>query len=260
VSAVLLVAATSGSALAGWSTLSLHPGGPNRSVGEGIGGPTGPTGSQQVGSILPTAGPSPFLHATIWSGSAGSAVDVHPATGGYLSSYLNATDGTQQVGWANGSPGNRAGVWAGSGASFVNLHPVNYSVNYSGSFANDVSSGRQVGGVHTNQYAYAARWQGTAASFVNSHPGSQYQQSWAMGTNGTETVGMGTYNGVAERALAWNGSTATAVSLHRIFGGTLGPRPAPRRLAMGRPSDRCRPSDRSYWRAGAAPGPSCGAP
>lgn len=76
---------------------------------------------QQVGSAQPI-GTLP-MHATIWNGTAQSAIDVDPFPGGG-GSYLLATTGSVQVGNASvpGYSFQHAGVWFGTAASFVDLH------------------------------------------------------------------------------------------------------------------------------------------
>jgi hypothetical protein len=61
----------------------------------------------------------------MWTGSAASAVDLHPA--GYTSSQARATNGVQQAGfgWVNNAaqiPRRHALVWSGSAASVVDLN------------------------------------------------------------------------------------------------------------------------------------------
>jgi hypothetical protein len=55
----------------------------------------------------------------MWSGSAASWVDLHPA--GALESVAIATSGSQQVGYAWFGAWDRASLWSGSAASWVDL-------------------------------------------------------------------------------------------------------------------------------------------
>ena len=85
----------------------------------------GAGGGQQVGHTnLFLAGPS---HALLWSGSANSLVDLHPA--GWDASYAMATDGIRQVGWRESHTGNTgqfATIWNGSAKSWSDLHNSAY--------------------------------------------------------------------------------------------------------------------------------------
>src|SRR5262249_19181211 len=77
-------------------------------------------GSQQVGyGYGATTGGSNFSHALLWTGSAASAVDLHPANllGANSSSGATDTNGSQQVGagyGANTGGNKHALVWTGT--------------------------------------------------------------------------------------------------------------------------------------------------
>src|SRR6266511_3311073 len=79
---LLVVLAFVGSPLMGYTVVILQPQGTSESQSGRIGG------DQQAGEV--------DGHATIWTGSAGSAIDLHPA--GYKNTFTYATDGHQQVG------------------------------------------------------------------------------------------------------------------------------------------------------------------
>lgn len=76
-------------------------------------------GSHQAGGAY-TPGPSGVVHASLWAGSAGSWVDMHPA-GAFDSEALDISDG-QQVGYARFAGVHHAGLWGGSAASWEDLH------------------------------------------------------------------------------------------------------------------------------------------
>ena len=80
-------------------------------------------------------------HASRWSGTPGSRIDLHPAWA--ESSIATAVWGNQQVGsaYATGST-SRATLWYGSAASSVNLHPGGTAVR---SEATAVAAGQQGG-------------------------------------------------------------------------------------------------------------------
>src|SRR5262245_7404655 len=82
----------------------------------GVSGPFFRTASQQAGSV---AG-----RAAIWSGTAGSFVDLQPAA--YLSSFAYAISGSQQAGYVYSSA-THAALWSGTAGSVLDLHPAGYS-------------------------------------------------------------------------------------------------------------------------------------
>jgi hypothetical protein len=100
-------------------------------------------------------------HATIWSGTAASGIDVNPYPG--LDSELVATDGLAQAGHAH-VPGQTfpvAGVWCGTAASFVNLNeylPPSYA-------AADATSVAHFNG-QTIVGGYALRPDGHSEAFI----------------------------------------------------------------------------------------------
>lgn len=134
----------------------LHPYGPggldeegDNSFAYGVGD------GHQVGYFSQYTRTESRYHAALWSGSAASLIDLHPAHA--LDSFALAVSGTQQVGYAYIGSYTRALLWTGSASSSVDLTP-------SGAFnsiAYGVASGYQVGVVDGR----AAIWNGTAATF-----------------------------------------------------------------------------------------------
>ncbi|MEQ1884222.1 MAG: hypothetical protein ABL967_04120 [Bryobacteraceae bacterium] len=106
-----------------------------------------------------------------WSGSAASAVNLHPA--GYDGSQAHATNGIQQGGWglkmADLSARMHALLWSGDAASVVDLQPAGYS----DSRVNALSDTMQVGDAWVGApYAvgsvrHALAWKGTAESVID---------------------------------------------------------------------------------------------
>lgn len=82
----------------------------------------GAGGSQQVGYAC-YGDPSPVsVYAVLWTGSAGSAVDLHPA--GFASSVAKRVHNGHQVGYGQYADlTQHALVWNGTAASVVDLHP-----------------------------------------------------------------------------------------------------------------------------------------
>lgn len=84
-------------------------------------------------------------HALLWSGTAASAVSLHPLSG-FRSSWASAIEGDTQVG--HGVVANfteRALLWRGSAESVVNLHAL-LPAGYTASSAGDVDTAGNVYG------------------------------------------------------------------------------------------------------------------
>jgi probable HAF family extracellular repeat protein len=167
----------------------------------------GVSNNQEVGAAY--AG-----HAVLWSGTAASAVDLHPAWATGIS-LAQGTDGTRQVGWTSRS-GIHATFWSGTAASAVDLHPAGYE----NSQAFGVSATKQIGygsfGNVGNNW-HALLWSGTAASVVDLHPAQlQLGLSFAFGIGGNQQVGYGNGNGngIDDHAVLWTGTAASAVDLN----------------------------------------------
>ncbi len=158
--------------------------------------------------------------ASLWSGTAASYVNLHPA--GYSNSFANAVSGTSEVG--DGQVGtypitflpiNHALLWHGTAASVVDLHPSGFD----SSVALDVSGSSQVGfgdfGFNpiTLQYSrHALLWNSTAASVVDLNPAGA-TTSDAEGISGSTQVGSAVVPAGAH-AMLWHGTAASAVDLN----------------------------------------------
>jgi hypothetical protein len=101
--------------------------------------------------------------AVMWHGTPESMVNLHTANA--ASSWLNATDGQEQVGaFTNYNGATFAQLWRGTAASAVNMHPAG-ALN---SELLAVSGGWQVGYATISPGgARAGVWHGTASSFVD---------------------------------------------------------------------------------------------
>jgi hypothetical protein len=123
-------------------------------------------GVQQVGDGTPPAGGR--NHALLWTGSADSAVDLHPLSPAYMmGSEAWGVSGGQQVG-AGGDIGSRhALLWTGSAQSVVDLHISGFQETV----AQAVAAGRQVGwgSKFFGGTKHALLWNGTAQSVVDLH-------------------------------------------------------------------------------------------
>lgn len=163
------------------------------------------SGAQQVGYVCCFPGAS---HAALWSGSAASFVDLHPA--GFYDSYAYGVSGGQQVGWGSSVTANypHALLWNGSAASVVDLNPNGFTQSY----GYGISGGEQVGQAD----CHAVLWKGSAASVVDLHPKSGFDCSEARGTNGAQQVGVGVAGG-HNHALVWSGSASSVVDLNAFL-------------------------------------------
>lgn len=126
-------------------------------------------GGVQVGYVLVAlfGVPEPAVpHASLWTGTAASWVDLNPSG---MQSIAYAVDSGEQVGVVRpltGSLNERASLWRGTAASIVNLHPAEAIW----SIAKDVHNGEQVGTfVASDLLRVAVLWRGTLASMVKLH-------------------------------------------------------------------------------------------
>jgi hypothetical protein len=151
-------------------------------------GANGANGTQQVGSGSFHISDYPYgrSHALLWSGSADSAVDLHPTSiAGMTDSSAVATDGLQQVGeaWVSATASQpHALLWSGSADSAVDLNPAGFIDSY----ANGLANGKQVGwgdSSATPNSPTALLWTGTAQSVANLHEflSSEFTSSYASG-------------------------------------------------------------------------------
>lgn len=167
--------------------------------------------NQEVGVGYTTAGD--VAHALLWTGSAASVVDLSPP--GNSAAFATATDGTQQVGFADGS----AALWSGTAQSLVRLNPAPYFE----STATGVWNGIQVGFGGSAPSSDALLWHGTASSVVLLRSGAE-----ALGISRGQVVGFAGASGTNVAAL-WANATpdsfanlapanATASELHATNG------------------------------------------
>lgn len=154
---------------------------------------------------------NPFQqHALMWSGSAASYVNLHPA--GFWHSAGRGIGGSQQVGYGIRDQffGNRTALlWHGTAESVVDLHPASAPGD---SEANDTDGVQQVGAVGMGGPFHAALWTGTAESFVDLNPPGA-TSSWAYSVaNGQQAGYIGT--GGTLHAALWRSSPGSVVDLN----------------------------------------------
>ena len=180
-------------AVAQWTLTSL---GPNNRVW----GVT--TMNQQVGQSNVFARP----HASLWSGTASSWVDLNPAISEESVAY--GVSGSTQVGLALVGGVVRASLWSGTAASWIDLHPAGST----SSRAVGVSGPTQVGYAVVAGVSHASLWSGTAASWLDLNPpGALYSN--AYGVSGASQVGDAYFAGDRHASL-WAGTAASWVDLN----------------------------------------------
>ena len=181
---------------------------------------TSTDGTDQCGYAASNLG---GIHASKWSGSSSSHVDLHPS--GYNFSYCTAVDNGQQGGFAEQQSyfisASHAMLWNGSSIA-TDLHPLGYTF----SRVMGLKGGEQVGYASTVAYPYgdypngyhstskALRWNGSAASVVVLHP-LGYDASEALATNGLQQAGW-SYRIVdgGRHATLWSGTSTSAIDMH----------------------------------------------
>lgn len=171
------------------------------------------TGTQQVGHRINVG--SEDVRATMWSGTAQSAVDLHPATG-FSSSQAFATNGNQQVGRASSGVIFHAFLWNGSAATAVDLHPIHLDyVFVSQAMGTDGIHQVGVGFDRSAIHGRALLWNGAANTAVNLNPPGM-PGSQAFGVSGTQQVGFVATNPFSNgptHAYLWHGTAASGVDL-----------------------------------------------
>jgi hypothetical protein len=156
-------------------------------------------------------------HASLWSGTAESFVDLHPI--GYSDSFANGVSGDYQVGYGYREEASRmkghALLWNGSATKYLDLTPSGFPE----SFAVDISGSQQVGyGITLTGNSHALIWYGSAASVVDLNPNG-FTSSSSFATNGTQQVGKGngSITGGQTHGIVWNSTAEDYVDLHQFL-------------------------------------------
>jgi hypothetical protein len=121
-----------------------------------------------VGNAFGSSGTLFNGHAVLWTGTATSAIDLHPAS--MLSSIAVGVGANQQVGWGFNPNRNSldALLWTGSVDSAIDLSPTSAPPNFGGASSRAFSTnGVQQVGIYGN---HAFLWSGTAASAFDLQP------------------------------------------------------------------------------------------
>ncbi|GAB5558525.1 MAG: hypothetical protein SynsKO_01720 [Synoicihabitans sp.] len=162
-------------------------------------------------------------NAYLWSGSANSAQNLHPA--GYASSSINSVSNAIQGGSVStGGSDIQAGYWSGTAASFTLLHPGGIYVN--GSEVTAVAGSKQAGyGKLSSGSRQALLWSGSIESVITLHGPAGLTRpitnSAVYAMTETSQGGIVTFSGSpggtsGECAAIWFGSADTRVDLHPI--------------------------------------------
>ena len=201
-------------------------------------------GTGQVGVLAPSDDFISNQHAVLWSGTANSALDLHPAhLSGFTASVAFGLGGDMQVG-AGGGPAtggaSHAMTWLGSASSAADLHPqslpgivetIAYNtdgVHQVGAAYTSSGSSRRIqdailaGNLDVNRNvlntAHAILWNGTAASAVDLHPTNLSGFAWSVAYDVAGNQQTGSGKGLAldapSHALLWTGTADSAVDLH----------------------------------------------
>lgn len=154
------------------------------------------SGTQQAG-VASTNG---LHHAGLWSGTAGSFVDLNPA--GSIESTAYGISETQQSGVARIGV-QRASLWTGTADSWVDLHPAAAA----SSSAWGTSGTQQVGVANVGGSLHASLWSGTKASWVDLNPAGS-TMSWAFAVSGSLQAGYAQI-GAHKHAGVWSGTAGS---------------------------------------------------
>ena len=199
----LLVGLTHAPASAQWAVVNLHPDDPGVFDSYALSVQDG----QQVGYVRVTD--TLLEHASAWTGTAGSWVDLHPA--GATQSRATAVSAGHQTGYTHViTVGGvyHASLWSGSAESWTDLSPAgSLSSQGLGSFG-----AQQAGTAWFGSDTYAGLWSGTSGSWLDLHPPST-DSSMGYDTDGTQQVGLAFLN-ANTRASLWTGSAGSWVDLH----------------------------------------------
>jgi hypothetical protein len=164
----------------------------------------GASGGQQVGEV--------DNRATVWNGSAPSAVSLHPP--GHWISRALVTNGQDQSGYSiptSAASLRNAWLWHGTSASGISLHPTGAYE----SACNAMAGGLQGGFVsYQNVAPHATIWSGSVASAIDLHPPG-HGSSYILGMSEGQQVGYVGGGPLTAGAAVWSGTAESYVSLHR---------------------------------------------
>lgn len=165
--------------------------------------------------------------ALLWSGSAASAVSLHPTTPAARDSWVSSmsADGTVQLGTTAVfsdqyfNTRNYATYWHNTAASWTALAVGSFSDVRGNAISRD---GTQAGGQGLNNSPsdLAMYWPTLASNPVNLHPGDQYYRSAVLAVDSGYQVGEVTTLDVGSHAALWAGTPQSFVDLHQFLPAT----------------------------------------
>ena len=169
-------------------------------------------GQTQVGTYyIPAGGTFAGGAACMWSGTADSWVDLHPA--GYGVSEAHGVFGNQQVGTVWGADLGNAVMWFGSAESMVLLAPPE-AIASAALCTDGTHQYGMIGILEPVPGLYPARWSGTAESWENMGvPEGRWGEIHAV--HGGWKVGFSTTAGELDaRAYLWTDGPGSYIDLH----------------------------------------------
>lgn len=179
--------------------ISLHPANALRSLALGT------DGAQQVGHSVFNGN---TLHAGLWTGSAGSWVDLNPSQA--TSSEAFAVASGTQVGYIQTNGKQRAARWNNTPGSWVDLHPANapFSIAYA------INGEGIVGEYSTNQGSQAAIWDLSSNAITSLNSGNWPTSSARAIT--AQCIGgwVADSSGLNRRAVVWRSPNHLIEDLH----------------------------------------------
>ena len=190
---------------------------------------TGTHGGQQVGYGETFIYAVSIQRATLWTGSLGSIVTLHPGNLSYAYSKALGVRNGQQVGYMstgaysmadnNAFIGSHAVLWTGTAASYVDLNPIGYDSSQA-----LATNGTQQGGwghVALGTSVHAMLWSGTPDNGVDLHPAgfsdSRITALAATQQVGDAWVGAAYQAGSVRHAMVWSGTAASAIDLNQYL-------------------------------------------
>lgn len=187
-------------AAAQWTVEVLHPTGKSESQVYTCAGPN-QTGYAIVGGVF---------HASGWSGTMGSWVDLHPV--GAELSVATGRSGASQYGYALIADAYQASGWMNLAQSWFSLNPAGATA----STIHGTSATRQVGYAVVDGKTKASLWMGSAGSWTSLDPASatssvamaSFEDSLSNWQAGIATVGGN------DHASLWSGTPGSWVDLH----------------------------------------------
>ncbi len=159
--------------------------------------------------------PGPATHASYWTGTANSVVDINPVDASR--SWISKAEDGQQIGEADYAGGLEPTLWHGSEEGCVRLTPTGSL----GAYVYGVGSGLQLGALNVGGMLHACAWTGTADSAVDLHSWlpaaytSSTAQDAELAVDGTLRIVGQAYNEdlARQEAVMWiSGPTGTGVA------------------------------------------------